>query len=538
MQACRGRISALAVAFGLVVLGGTGLSPAWPSPVWSATVWPAAEAAAQTTAPTATPTGTWSVAASPSPAGLMANQLNGVSCPASADCFAVGFSSTSSGTSALIETLGPTGWVLATTPQVPGSSVDELQGVSCASTTSCVAVGFYQQKGGSEQTLVETLANGTWSVITSPNSGAGNNVLTGVSCPEASACVAVGSYQSGATSRALAEELFGGSWVLTTVPTAGSGTNVLAGVSCAAVGACVTVGYYDNAGVDHALAENLSASVWSVMASQDQGAGLNELNAVSCTSTSSCVAVGTYRTAAGVNQDLIETLATATWSVHHPSPDANGANNVLSGVACTSTTSCMAVGHYNSKGVAQSLAIELAHGTWTVVPSPDKGTSTNQLAGVSCAPVSALECAAVGYFNDLISGYADVSAQALATAWSAGSWAMAAAADALAPNVAVNDVACPSKSYCVAVGSYVNSSGAHEVFIEDLDNGTWTMVPGPGPSATTNSLASVSCPSPTSCVAAGYYATRQDRPGPDREVRPGAVGPWPRLLTRARATTS
>ena len=217
MQACRGRISALVVAFGLVVLGGTGLSPAWPSPVW-----PAAEAAAQTTAqttaPTTTPTGTWSVAASPSPAGLMANQLNGVSCPASADCFAVGFSSTSSGTSALIESLGPTGWVLATTPQVPGSSVDELQGVSCASTTSCVAVGYYQQKGGSEQTLVETLANGTWSVITSPNSGAGNNVLTGVSCPEASACVAVGSYQSGATSRALAEELFGGSWVLTDRP--------------------------------------------------------------------------------------------------------------------------------------------------------------------------------------------------------------------------------------------------------------------------------------------------------------------------------
>ncbi len=210
-------------------------------------------------------------------------------------------------------------------------------------------------------------------MITSPNSGAGNNVLTGVSCPEASACVAVGSYQSGATSRALAEELFGGSWVLTTVPNAGSGANVLAGVSCAAVGACVAVGYYDNAGVDRALAENLSASVWSVMASQDQGAGLNELNAVSCTSTSSCVAVGTYRTVAGVNQDLIETLATATWSVRHPSPDANGANNVLSGVACTSTTSCMTVGHYNSKGVAQSLAIELAHGTWTVVPSPDKG---------------------------------------------------------------------------------------------------------------------------------------------------------------------
>ncbi len=82
MEACRGRISALVVAFGLVVLGGAGLSPAWPSAVW-----PSAEAAAQTTAPTTAPTGTWSVATSPSPAGLMANQLNAVSCPASGRLF-------------------------------------------------------------------------------------------------------------------------------------------------------------------------------------------------------------------------------------------------------------------------------------------------------------------------------------------------------------------------------------------------------------------------------------------------------------------
>ena len=71
---------------------------------------------------------TWTVGGSPSPAGLMANQLNAVSCPASGDCLAVGSSSTPSGTWAVIETLVPNGWALATAAQVPGSYVDDLLG--------------------------------------------------------------------------------------------------------------------------------------------------------------------------------------------------------------------------------------------------------------------------------------------------------------------------------------------------------------------------------------------------------------------------
>jgi Bacterial Ig-like domain (group 3) len=450
----------------------------------------------------------WSVGTSPSPAGLTANELNAVSCPATGDCVAVGYSSTPLGTSPLIESLGAGGWELAAAPRVPGSRTDALEGVSCASASSCVAVGYYQQKGGAEQALVETLANGTWSVTTSPDGGSGNNQLTSVSCPAPSACVAAGYYDSGGTSRALAEELSGGSWVLMTVPDAGSATDVLNGVSCTSTGSCVAVGYYENAGVQRALVETLSASAWAVTPSQDQGTGLNELSAVSCPSSGSCVSVGTYRTAAGVNQDLIEALVGGTWSVQHPSPDVNARTNELAGVSCSSTTSCMAAGHYNNNGVAQSLTIVLApHGSWDVVSSPDKGTSTNQFAGVSCPRATTGQCEGVGYFNQVINGYADVAPQALAEAWSGTAWSMVTAADALDPDVAVNDVACPSSTSCTAVGSYESPSGTRQVFIEGLASGTWTTVPGPGPSATANDLDAVSCPSTTSCVAVGYYAT-------------------------------
>jgi hypothetical protein len=482
------------VAFGVVVVG--------PSP--------ANGLGSNVAAAATTTSGTWSVATSPSPPGLMANELNAVSCPSAGVCVAVGYSATSTGASALAETLGNGGWALMTEPSVPGAYTAELQGVSCVSATSCVAVGYYQVKGASQQTLVATLANGTWTVTASPNRGTGNNELDSVSCPQAGTCVAVGYYQGTSSqsspSRALAEELLDGTWTLTSVPDSGSATNVLKGVSCPSPGACVAVGYYDDAGVDRALTEQLAGNAWALTAAQDVGSGLNQLDAVDCTSSSSCASVGTFRTAAGIYQNLIETSGASGWAPLAHSPDANGNNNELAGVSCSSATSCMAVGHYNSKGVAQSLTVELAHSSWTVTASPDKGTSTNQLSAVSCAPATA-QCATVGYFNDVISGYSDVVPQTLSEAWSGTSWATTSTADALAPDVGLNDVSCPTSTSCTAVGSYESGAGARQVLIEELANGAWAAVPGQSPSATSNDLGAVSCPSSSACVAVGFYAT-------------------------------
>ncbi len=495
----RGLASVALVAFGLVVMTGPGPTGA---------LGPGIAGAATTT--TTSTSGAWSVATSPSPPGLMANQLNAVSCPSTGACVAVGYSATPTGASALAETLGNGGWALMTEPSVPGAYTAELQGVSCTSASSCVAVGYYQVKGGRQQTLVATLADGAWTITASPNRGTGNNQLDSVSCPQAGTCVAVGYYQGAGsqstTSRTLAEELFDGTWTLTTVPDSGSGTNALKGVSCTSPGACVAVGYYDDGGVDRALAEQLATNAWAVTAAQDVGAGLNQLDAVACTSSSSCVSVGTFRTAAGIYQNLIETLAATGWAPLAHSPDANGNNNQLAGVSCSSSTSCMAVGHYNSKGVAQSLTIELGHGSWTVTTSPDKGTSTNQLSGASCTPASS-QCAAVGYFNDVISGYSDVVPQTLAEAWSGTSWATTATADALTPDAGLNDVSCASSTSCVAVGSYESGAGARQVLIEELASGAWTAASGQSPSATSNDLDAVSCASSASCVAVGFYAT-------------------------------
>ena len=455
----------------------------------------------------------WSIATSPNPTGMVTNELNAVSCPSAGTCVAVGASSTTSGSSTLIETLQSNAWSLATPPDGPGSDMNILDGISCSSTTSCVAVGYYQQKGGPEQALVETLSGGSWAVTPSPDNSAGNNELYGVSCAAPSACVAVGNYQSGGVTRVLVEALVGGSWQLAPAPDQGSGSNRLTGVSCSSPTSCTAVGYYANAsGVDRALVEDLSGSAWTVSpntvspdtvaAGTDEGQGANELDSVSCPSATSCVAVGTYNSGPGISQALVDNFAGGTWTVVAPSPDAVGVKtNEFSSVSCSSSTSCFAVGHYANGGKAVTLTARLTNGAWAMVKAPNTGTSTNELTGISCAATGTPQCAAVGYFSGIS------NSQTLSETWVGSYWHIVPSANAQAPNDAMTAVSCPAVGSCVAVGSYFNLAGDREELIEQLNSGSWLTAAGAHPGLTTNLLNDVSSAAPGSCVAVGYYVS-------------------------------
>ena len=58
------------------------------------------------------------------------------------------------------------------------------------------------------------------------------NVVNGVACPSGGPCVAVGYYFNGNEDLALAESVVNGSWQVVPTPDAGSGTNALNAVSC------------------------------------------------------------------------------------------------------------------------------------------------------------------------------------------------------------------------------------------------------------------------------------------------------------------
>jgi hypothetical protein len=103
-----------------------------------------------------------------------------------------------------------TGWLIQAMPS-PASAPNSnnvLDGVSCASSVSCVAVGSYTNSAGIGVTLAGHWNGSTWAIQhTQRPPGSYRSPLTAVSCPSTRSCTAVGWYTKGlqAPSQLLAE---------------------------------------------------------------------------------------------------------------------------------------------------------------------------------------------------------------------------------------------------------------------------------------------------------------------------------------------
>jgi hypothetical protein len=91
------------------------------------------------------------------------------------------------------------GWSVVTSPNnLTTSENDNVYTVTCASALECWAVGDeYVNGSGASQTLIEKWNGTAWSIVTSPNHGASDNSLNGVTCASTSECWAVGDYVNG-----------------------------------------------------------------------------------------------------------------------------------------------------------------------------------------------------------------------------------------------------------------------------------------------------------------------------------------------------
>ena len=102
----------------------------------------------------------------------------------------------------------------------------------------------------------------------------------------------------------------------------------------------------------------------------------NRLGAVSCTSDL-IVAVGdSFNRYA--NQTLVETFNGATWSIAASPNTSMSSSNVLTGVSCTSATSCVAVGTANGGTAFQTLVEAFDGNTWTLRAEPEHVYLTTQ----------------------------------------------------------------------------------------------------------------------------------------------------------------
>jgi hypothetical protein len=422
----------------------------------------------------------------PAPSGAQTTELTGISCASTSSCIAVGYYSDTtdgSGDTAFAAALNGSTWSLLNVPVPSGSVGSALSGVSCLSADSCEAVGYYSEGNGGLN-LAEFWNGSTWKVQSTPATT--DSELGGVSCTAANACTAVGT--------AVALRWDGTTWSAQTLPKPHRATIPdLASVVCTSGQTCTAVGTYYIEGVANPVAEFWNGQAWKL---QPTGIGTSFdtafLSSVSCQPLVNCTAVGTYLDPVDGYRSFAETID-VQWQVQSTPVPSGAVVSHIDGVSCTSATACMAVATYIASKPGLHDFTEIWNGTsWTdgTIPQP---TVTN-LNAVSCT--SATACMAVG--DDTSNN----SVQPLAARWNGTAWTEQDLPLPSGESVALlNSVSCPTATSCVAVGTANNAAQQADAFSEVWNGSTWTVhvitaVAGSG-------ISGVSCLSAISCIAVG-----------------------------------
>jgi len=300
-----------------------------------------------------------------------------------------------------------------------GSSYDGLSGVTAISPSDIWAVEDYFNANNVPQTLIEQWNGTDWSVVPSPNFGSRTNVLLAVSADAANDVWAVGYYvNAGGVPRALIEHFDGSSWSLSASVNSGSSTNALYGVLAIAANNVWAVGYHlNNSGIPYALLEHFDGSAWSIVPSPNAGSAANQLYSVSADAANDIWAVGSITSTSNIQQTLIEHFDGTTWSIV-PSPNAGSSTNLLYGVSADATNDAWAVGYFVPGSGSTQTLIEHWNGTsWSIVPSPNPSPALNYLYGVvATSPGKAWAVGSV--FNPAMAP----SQQTLTEQWNGTSW--------------------------------------------------------------------------------------------------------------------
>ena len=308
------------------------------------------------------------------------------------------------------------------------------------------------------------------------------------------------------------------SWSIQRTPNpTGAQNSLLSAVSCSWPWICTAVGSYYNTstGTTVTLAEQWNGTKWIIQNTPNPaGATGSSLTGVSCTRTTVCTAVGSYTNGAGTTMALAERWNGTSWSIQTTPSLAGTSGSSFNSVSCTSSAACTAVGEANGVSGGYNVALTLAERwngvSWTIQSTPNFTSQVSSfLTGVSCPSRSV--CAAVGDFGTAPVG--PFHARLGAEWWNGASWT----AQTTLPNPfpsgdSFTNASCTSSHACEAVGNYFNYLGTPPltVLAEGWNGAQWVdqMLPNPVVSGSlgASSLNAVSC-TRTGCTAVGSFSS-------------------------------
>lgn len=345
-----------------------------------------------------------------------------------------------------------------------------LAAVSCSSATYCVAVGQRVTSSGRDLNYAASWNGRQWIVLPQPPSPGSGDQLEAVSCAGRSACIAVGGYdvihaakpKPQVQFRNLAVSWDGHVWRQLPTPERGPGDQ-LTGVSCTTPDHCIAVGW----SLAGTIAESWNGSRWQLMKTRNPAADI-ALTGVSCTSATSCVTVGGENFGMGVF--VAETWNGRTWRVDYP-PTPQDITANLASVSCVTRDNCVSVGFlYTLASQPKTLAEAWNGSAWRVLrPITPAGTRAGAgLHGVSC--LRSGTCVAIGGADQRLLG----------EKWNGHGWRLTS--DPRTPAVSdvaasLLGISCWQSRGCMAVGDYFGGSQVVYPMAEEWNGTNWRLLP-------------------------------------------------------------
>jgi hypothetical protein len=328
-----------------------------------------------------------------------------------------------------------------------------------------------------------------------------DNFLAGVWCASPTDCTAVGHvarafFDGGPHTRTLILEDAGEGWRIVPSPNdAASVGSKLRAVTCVGAGDCFAVGESESAAsIPTPLIEHSTATGWGIIPSAvPANPGLaSSLAGVACSSSTHCVAVGYYEASVGTFQTLIEETSGNGWRmVGSPDPAPAGSDE-LNAVTCPTRSLCIAVGAHHSGEHDQPLVEENSGDGWKTIDAPGSGG----LDGIACPGPS--DCVATG--GELSVAGTNLYISNLVEQAANGVWKAISVSGLAGP---VQGVACSSASYCLGVSSSGATAPDGSPIVAERVDGVWSAGgPAPVPNDIFD-LAGVACPGDRICIAVG-----------------------------------
>lgn len=372
-----------------------------------------------------------------------------------------------------------------------------LGDLECATANDCVAVGTAGWSTGGP--FVATKSGGSWAdAVPVPD---GNNLhdgsgggATAVQCVSAGNCAVVGSYSPSGNqfvTLPMTAMMVDGTW---------GDMNLVPG----------TDGFHDNGTDPQAASVTISCS--------PDGA--------------TCVLGGVYRHGPSANHysGFVASLGAGaswgsrSWGTAIEVPGLSGLNTGdnarVTRVDCPAANVCVAVGTVDVGPKTNGFITEFDGTTWTnatIVPGLDAlNSNATSLEGLDCA--AAGECVIAGRYADASASW---TYEGFVAVQSNGFWGNATAIPGLATlragstntqDPSVRSVSCPAAGECAVVGSYVDNSGAKQVFVIEQNAGNWGTATKLdwssdllSASAGADFTPSIECPAAGECMVTGTY---------------------------------